>query len=422
MTEVEPAQVRVAPTRPRLLAWARREWALLLSGLFWLLFVVNFNRLEVASGDALVQYRFVERLYGDAPDALGYYFGLGLLEAPFYGLGKLLERAGIETIGPGPARNGAIAVGLSCLTLLAWPLLASILRGLRLRYPAVVILAAALGTPFFFYASFEPAKNHAIDALLFTVVVFLTFRYFSASRPDAWLAVAIGAVLGVSCTVRYFSGAEGVVLVLVLAMYRRWADAVRIAATAVATFFVLLAVPLALGVPIFGGGYDTRNVTFAPLNAFRMLFTNHRGLFVWSPVTALAVVGLVLVFRHRPEHRRFLTAVTAMGVGIIASYSLVGFWDGTWSFSQRFFTPLLPLVAIGLGGLVEAVPRTALAAATVCVAWSLYLAFNLEVVGGPQYLNTVSGGATDLAARQAQTHTSVGAYLWGIRHKSNLLR
>ena len=86
-----------------------------------------------------------------------------------------------------------------------------------------------------------------------------------------------------------------------------------------------------------------------------------------------------------------------MGVAIMCSYSLVAFWDGTWAFSQRFFTPLFPLVVIGLAGLADAVPRFTLVAASVAVAWSLFLAFNLTIIGGPQYLSNTPGGATDLA-------------------------
>jgi hypothetical protein len=138
-------------------------------------------------------------------------------------------------------------------------------------------------------------------------------------------------------------------------------------------------------------------------------------------VSALAAIGLVLLFRRRPEHRRFLTAVTGMSIGLMASYSLIPFWDGTWSFSQRFFTPLLPVIVIGLAGLADAVPRAALVLGTLAVAWSLFLALNLVLIGGPQYLDTTPGGATDLALLPHRTHTTVGAYVWGLRHESRLV-
>jgi hypothetical protein len=403
-------------------AFARREWPLLGSALIWALLVLNFSTMTLWSGDDSIQYRFVQRLFGDAPHAVGYYFGLGLAEAPFYGAGKLLDHVGVHSLEGNPIRPAAIALGLGLLTLVAWWPNVAVLRGLRLRFAGPVLLAAALGTPLFFYATFEAGKNHDLDAVLFSVVVYLAFRYFSKDRPERWLPFALGAVLGYSYTVRYFSGAEAVALILVLAWWRRWRDAAEIAVTSAVVCLLLLTVPWGLGVPIFGGGYNTGLLgVFAPLNTFRMLFTDHRGLFVWSPVSALAAVGLVLLFKRRPEHRRFLVAATAMGVAIMASYSLVTFWDGTWSFSQRFYTPLYPLVVIGLAGLVDVTPRLGFAAAAVAVAWTLFLAFNLVTIGGPQYLSTIPGGASDMALVPERTHTSPGAYAWGVYHKSNLL-
>ena len=237
------------------------------------------------------------------------------------------------------------------------------------------------------------------------------------------MPLAIGAVLGFACTVRYFNAAEGVALVLMLVLLRRWRHAVELTLAAAVIFLVLLAVPLSLGSSVLAGGSSPDSaLTFAPLNPFRMLFTNHRGYFVWSPVAALGLIGFVLLLRSRPAHRLFLATAGVMGVAIVASYSLVTFWDGTWSFSQRFFTPLFPLVAIGLGGLAVSVLRLTVVAATAACAWSLFLAFNLEIIGGAQYLSTIPGGATDVAAIPTQGHVSIGAYLWGIRHRSLLLR
>jgi hypothetical protein len=397
--------------------------ALVASAVVWLVLVVNFSALYLAGGDSSVQYRFVQRLFGDAPDALGYYFGLGLAEAPFYALGKLLGSVGIPAVAGHPVEQAVIALGLGLLTLAAWPLLDSVLRSLRVGHSGFAILAAAVGTPLFFYATFQPGKDHALDALLFTITIYLVLRYLQAGATESRLPFLIGGLVGLSCTVRYFNGAEAIALVLLLAYWRRWRDALTIAATATLVGLALFAVPWALGVPVFGGGYSAENVlSFAPLNPVRMLLSDHRGYLVWSPVAILAALGYVPLCRRRPEHRRFLVAVLAMTLAIVASYSLVAFWDGTWAFGQRFFTPLFPVVAIGLAGLLDAVPRPATAAAVAAVAWTLFLCFNLVTIGGPQYLDTVPDGASDLALVPIRDHTSLGAYGFGLWRASNLLR
>jgi len=399
------------------------QWVSIATCALWAFFVLNFSALQMNIGDGTVQYQFVQRLFGDRAHAGGYFFGLGLAEAPFYGAGKILSHVGIRNIGGEPVREATIALGFGLLTTLAWPLLLPILRGLELPQPGLLVSAAVLGTPLFFYATFKPWKDHALDALLFSATLLLVYRYFGSDAHERRLPVAIGATLGLACTVRYFNGAEGVALVLMLMLLRRWRDAIEVTVAAVVAFLVLLAVPLSLGSSVFAGGSSPDSaLTFAPLNPLRMLFTNHRGYFVWSPVAALGLIGFLLLLKSRPAHRLFLATAAVMGVAIVASYSLITFWDGTWSFSQRFFTPLFPLVAIGLGGLTLSLPRFTMVAATAACTWSLFLAFNLEIIGGPQYLSTVPGGATDVAAIPIRGHVSIGAYLWGVRHRSLLFR
>lgn len=406
----------------RTLAFVRREWALLLSALVWALLVLNFNRLGILTGDENVQYGLVKRMYGDANTALGYYFGLALVEAPFYGIGKALDAAGLTTVAGHPTREAAITTGLGLLTLTMWPLLASLIRSLRLALPGPAILLAALGTPLFFYSSQEAAKNHALDAILFTVVVYLTYRYFHDEPRSRWLPALIGVVLGFSVLVRYTQGAEAVALVACLLWLRRFRDTAELVAGAAVTVLLLALIPLALDVPLRGGGYSESLIQFRPLNPYRMLFTDHRGYFVWSPVAILAAIGIFRLFRRRPDERKFLTVILLMAAAVVVSYTSVGFWDGTWAFGQRFFTPFFPIVALGLASLFEVKRPLTVAAASLAAAWSLFLMFNLTVIGGPKYLNTVPGGASDLAVLPARTHESVGSYLWGLRYKSNFLR
>lgn len=413
------------PVRRGLGTWVRDDAALIISGVVWVVLVVNFSVLSLRGSDSQVQYGFVKRLFGDAHSASGYYFGLGLVEAPLYALGKLLHGVGLQSVAGNPVEQATIALGLGLLTVSAWPLLSPVFRGLSLRHGALAVLAAGLGTPIFYYVTILPGKNHALDALLFTGVVYLVFRYFNGQPRSRWLPFAIGALFGFAYTVRYFSGAEAVMLVLLLAYWRRWRDAIAIAATSAVVCLALFAIPHAFGVPVFSGGlYSPENVlTFAPLNPLRMLFSDHRGYFVWSPVAFLALLGYVALMRRRPEQRRFLVAVAAMGVAVIASYALISFWDGgQWAFGQRFYSTLFPVVAIGLAGLLDIAPRRTAVAAAVAVGWTLFLYVNFVTIGGAQYYGSTTAGASDLALVPVRAHTSIGAYGFGLWHKSNLLR
>ncbi|HEY7208473.1 MAG TPA: hypothetical protein VH416_09525 [Gaiellaceae bacterium] len=427
---VVAASRSVAGGGARLGTLLRREWALVTAAVVWLFFVANFTLLYTIGGDAPHQYFWVQRLYGDRARADGYFFGLGLLEAPFYGVGKLLDHAGVHTLGGIGIENALVALGTGFFFVIpAAVILVVLLRALRLPGAAPALLAATFGTSLLFWAVFSPGKNHPADTALFTLVVYLTFLFFRRSEPARWLPWALGAVLGFSITVRYFAGAEAVMLALVLSFLRRRRDAAVVLLSTAAVTGLLFLVPWGLDTPVFSGALTVSTQTgFYPLNPLRMLFTEHRGLFVWSPVTVLAAIGLVIVFRNRPEHRRFFVASYAMGLGIVLSYVFVSYWDGAWSFGQRYYTPLYPLVVIGLAGLWEA-SRGALrvavgAAMAVGALWSIYLCLNLALIGwGGVYRGvTFSDGAGGVAQLPRRTHESTGAYLWSIYNRSRLVK
>jgi hypothetical protein len=412
------------PPTVGVIARARRARGLYGLAFLWVLFLSNFTALGLGSGDATTQFFLVQRFFGDASHADGYYFGLAFIEVPFYALSKLLEVVGIHSFAGQPLAEAVIGVGMGLLVLPGVALLIWILNRLRLPTSPTVLIGSVFGTPLFYYAVFAPGKNHLADALLFAVTVALAFRYFRTDAPHRRIVASLAAVLGFSMTVRYFAGAELVALGVALLWFRRWRDAVIVVIGATLTALLLAAIPKAYGVGIFtSGAHSPEDVlVFAPLNPLRMLFTDHRGLFVWSPVAVVGVVGYVRLLRTRVEHRRFLTVVAFMGLAIVGAHAFIPFWDGTFSFSQRFLTPLFVLIAIGLASAFDARPRLVSGVTALCVAWSLFLCFNLQTIGGWMFFNRESNGATALAGLPHHEHYSPGSYTWGVYKQSRLVR
>jgi hypothetical protein len=367
----------------RIVGWVTTHRALSAAALVWILFAANFNLFSVSYGsDPMRPFGFVQRLFGDGHSADAYQFGLALGEAPFYAIGKLVYAAGVHSIGGKPVLAGFAVISASVFVLAAAAAIYPVLQGLRLRRPALVLLCSVFGTPLFYYGTFQPGHTHAFDTLLFTGVVALLFLYFRKEGGSPMLAAAMGMLLAFSMTVRYFTGAEAVALVLGLLWYRRRRDA----ALVVASLVVGLGLPALAAYLIVGGVFNDAAgpnstglrsalgvLVFAPLNPVRMLFTNHRGLFVWSPVALVALVGFVRLLRRRPDQRPFLAISGAMGVAIVGSYAFSPHWEGGLSFGQRYLTPLFPLVALGLGGLLDWRPRLVASAAGLAVAWTLVL-------------------------------------------------
>jgi len=126
--------------------------------------------------------------------------------------------------------------------------------------------------------------------------------------------------------------------------------------------------PLAIGLP------GTSGAEFDPLAPFKMLFTLHRGLFLWTPLTAFAVVGFVLLARRDLRHRWYLLGLLTSAAALLVIHAIWGnFWDGGSSFSSRFLASLFPVYLIGAAELVRRRRGLFLSLFGVCVAWSMWV-------------------------------------------------
>jgi len=403
--------------------WALRRPGVSAAAILWVLFALNFNVLTITTeGDSRVQFTLVRRLFGADVHAVGYQFGLAIFEVPFYACGRLLTAFGITSIGGAPSTEASVALGSSLVTLGALLLTAHLVTALRLPVPGFAAFTATFGMPLFYYGTWVPGKTHSWDTFLFAAALVVLLAYVRSDFLDGRLLVILAVILGFAATVRYFSAPAIVALAISLAVLRHYRQAFLLLAVAATTWGLLFLVPFAAGAPLTGGGYGENVLAFDPLGPVKMLVTDHRGLFVWSPIALVGLVGYARLLRRGGRDRRFLVLAGAMGFAILVSYAAIPFWDGTWSFSQRYLTPLTPLVGIGVAGLAGATRRWAIALGTLATAWTVFLALNLQLVGPPANdYTTIRGGASDVALQVTRRHVSPGEYAWAIYHRSRLL-
>ncbi|MBI3932241.1 MAG: hypothetical protein HY317_02400 [Acidobacteria bacterium] len=104
----------------------------------------------------------------------------------------------------------------------------------------------------------------------------------------------------------------------------------------------------------------------APEGLQGLLLDQEFGLLVHAPVFALAVPGLVALWRCRPR-------TVAVGVVLVASVLLVTsswpMWRGGWNPPGRFLLPIVPVLALGVARRIEGGMT---AAAALLVGWSLF--------------------------------------------------
>jgi hypothetical protein len=408
-------------------------------------FALTFAHFQI-TGDALVYFNLLRRYFGEKTDfAFAYQFGNDLWNLPFFLVGKGLS----EIFGATPhmfhvsfeeiSITVATQVAFVLTLYFGWRLL----RELDLPATTTVLFLTAFGSPLFYYVIFEPAMKHAVDTLVMTAATLVTLRIYTKGTDRQ--AIALGALVGLSVNIRLINCAFFVVIAGALALYRRRALAVG-AVTALIVGPAIFALPAVRGISYFRPSYFPKSAvrrialgehpiiagTTNPLNGFdptiplKMLFSDRRGLFVWTPLTAFAVIGFILLLRaaRNDARRPFLLTLMAASVALLVGHVPWAEWDGGWSFSSRFLTALFPFFLVGVAGLRRYWGARVYPILAICVAWSMLLA-SVHVVG---YDGLNAGQtATDMVrvysrAPEAFQHkidkraTERWRYLWGLLH------
>jgi hypothetical protein len=415
-------------------------------------FVVTFASFQV-KGDGLVYFNLLRRYFGEHPDfAFAYQFGSDVWNVPFFLVGKGLGaifgfepktfHVSFEEISITVATQAAFLLTL----YLGWKLL----RELDLPRGASILFLTTFGSPLFYYVVFDPAMKHAVDTLVLTASTLVLLRVFTRRRDRD--AVLLGALVGLSLNIRYVNVAFFFAVAVALALTRRRALVLGLGA-AVVVGGVIFALPALRGISYFVPSYfpkssalhgdlgigryafgahtlvaDTSNPLngFSVATPFKMLFSLHRGLFVWTPLTALALVGFLWAFRRvdHDERRTFRWTLLAASAALLAAHSIWGFWDGAFSFSTRFLTALFPLFLIGIADLRRRVGAGVYPLLCACAAWSLLLAF-IHVVGydginaGDTAFKTVRVFAREprnITTKVKDKATDRWDYLWALPH------
>jgi hypothetical protein len=406
-------------------------------------FAVTFATFQV-KGDAAVYFNLLRRFFGEHPDfAFAYQFGSDVWNWPFFLVGKGLGaifgfephifHVSFEEISITVATNAAFVL----ILYLSWRLL----KELGLPRGPAVLLGTTFGTPLFYYVVFEPAAKHTVDTLVLTAASLVLLLLLRGGTDKN--AVILGTLAGVSLNIRYVNVAFFAAFAVALGLRYRRALFIALPTAAVVglTIFVL---PALRGISYFVPSYFPKSQaarfaagltsptpiasTSNPLNGFdalipfKMLFSDHRGLFVWTPLTAVAVVGYLLLLRRVREPRPFLWTLLGAAIALLLIHTIWGQWDGGFSFSTRFLTGLFPLFVIGIAELRRRIELWLIPILAVCIAWSLALGFThyigydgiSERDGAARLVSVIVHRHADLRKRVDARGDERWTYLWGL--------
>ena len=322
--------------------------------------------------------------------------GSAILWSPFYAAGDVTARV-LRALGSGVAVDGysrpyiaAAAYGSASLGFAA--LLLSMGAARRITGRGVLPgLAVWLGTPLLFYMYAAPLFAHAPSA--FAVALFVTVWLRVRERWRLRGLVALGASAALMVMVReqdvFYAAGPAVDFALASLPARTMRSAgtrLAWAAAGAGTFVLLYSPQLAAYVSLNArpgpSALVTRKMNWLSPHAAGVLASAQHGLFVWTPLAALAVVGLAVHWRRSQQggSEARVTAPARLAGCLILMFALqvyvsgsVESWTVAGAFGQRRFVGGTILLVIGLAALTAAVPsgwpRRVLAAAVVCAVW-----------------------------------------------------
>jgi hypothetical protein len=384
-----------AEVRERFLSWPRAAGI----GVF-VLFALTFDLVKVQD-DGTIYFDYLRRVFGVDTGGVAYQVGSAFWTAPFWLVSQTVAVGG----GYDHFQSGQVAVTVAAnaailLTLyFGW----RILRDLDLPRGPVVLLLALFGTPLWYYGVLQPSYKHAADTLYATAA----FSYVLRSTRDGVRRrdyVAAGLCLALLLATRYANA--GLVLALLASLWvLRFRRATTwIALATVACSALVFAVPLIRHIPYgsppmprYGAGFNDGpavlaqtarrmalgiadmhvylpTTKFDPTVPVKMLFTLHRGLFLWTPLTAFATIGFVLLLRRDRSNRPFLVTLGVSALGLLAVHTFWGgAWDGFGSFSNRFLTALFVLFLLGTAEVVQRARRPGIVVLGLCCCFSVWI-------------------------------------------------
>ncbi len=294
-----------------------------------------------------------------------YGIGEAVMMAPFFGAGEAIA------VATGASRDGfswpfeaAAAFAGFFYALAGLLVLGSLLRRWFQDGTVVVaLLAIPFGTDLFSYATYDATFSHAYSFFLVAVTLRLALSIWQ--RPHRRTALALGVSLGLIGLVRP-TNLTVIALCALVGVERgrdlrgRVAALVRhgrLVALAACAFALTIAPQLAYWHSATGhflvDAYPPGNGQLHLLHPHLVgvLFSVRKGLFFWSPLLVLAVLGLAPLRSRVPQLFLASIAYLAVDIWVVSCWSI--WWYGG-SFGMRALIEAFPVFALGLAALVDA--------------------------------------------------------------------
>lgn len=230
-----------------------------------------------------------------------------------------------------------------------WILFLTLQHFFSSRTSLLTVVTIFFTTNLLFYGAIDVLNSHSL--IFFLSCLFIFFWLKKSSLRNAFF---LGIVYGLLMLVRPQEAIFGVLIAA-----RIFAKKEKIYTT---SFFIaaLVFVPqLLVWYSQWGSIFVNPYLHVATFNFLKpqligVLFNTQSGFFLWTPITALATIGLFLFAKKEKRIATPLLLVYFIEIYVIASWSI--WWEGQ-SYSARMLISCLPFLALGIGYFYEKIQR-----------------------------------------------------------------
>lgn len=292
-----------------------------------------------------------------------YYMGTALAELPFFLMAHVFSTPlGFENDGYSKIYHIFISIaGLFYMLLglyLLWKVL--LLYQIKKSNINIVLISMALGTHLFYYSVFEPCMSHVYSFAFVNAFILFSKKYFL--KHEAKDLIISSFLFAIIILIRPVNGLIIFVLPFLAGSYRELKiSIVRLFSKDIMPFvlasLVFLAVVSLQGIVYYlqtGSfivySYGNEGFYFLDSQVFNILFSYKKGLFLYTPLCFLSLLGAYYQY-----HKNKFEVFSLLAFFIILTYVLASWWNWWYggSFSSRVYIEYLFVFALLLGIALE---------------------------------------------------------------------
>jgi hypothetical protein len=213
-------------------------------------------------------------------------------------------------------------------------------------------LAVAFGTNLFYYAIVEPGISHIYSFAFVSMFVYFAKRYFLSFQKKH--VIYLAAILAIIVLIRPVNGLIIFSLPFIAGNFSRLKSGIqfllqhrKVLISGLLIGALILAIQLVVYKlstgQFFYYSYGDEGFNFLEPHIGDILFSYRKGLFLYTPIYLISVLGLFVLWRSKK-----FESLSFLGFFILITYVLSSWWMWYYggSFSSRVYVDFLPLFMI----------------------------------------------------------------------------